>query len=45
MHPSVIWIVSLGSVPIFSMIDDVIYPCHFAFNFSINVLVFLFNAV
>jgi hypothetical protein len=31
MHPCVIWIVSLGSAPIFSMIDnwEIIYPCFF----------------
>jgi hypothetical protein len=45
MHPGMIWIISSGSVPIFSMIDDheVIYPCLFAFNFSSNVLVLPFN--
>jgi hypothetical protein len=43
-HPSMIWIISLGNVPIFSMVDDwkVIYPCLFAFNFSSSVLVFDF---
>jgi hypothetical protein len=35
-HLGVIWIISLGNLPIFSTIDDqeVIYPCLFAFNFS-----------
>jgi hypothetical protein len=41
VHLGVIWIVSLGSVFVFSMTDDqeVIYLCLFAFNFSDNVLV------
>jgi hypothetical protein len=43
MHLGMIWIISLGNVLIFSMIDDqkVIYPCLFAFNFLGNVLVLL----
>ncbi len=47
MHLGVIWIVSLGSVLVFSTIDDqeVIYPCLFAFNFSGNVLIFLFSVL
>jgi hypothetical protein len=46
-HPSVIWIVSLRNVFIFSTIDGrkVIYPCFFAFNFLSNVLVLLFNVL
>jgi hypothetical protein len=42
-----IWIVSLGSVLAFSIIDDqeVIYPCLFAFNFLSNVLVLPFNVL
>jgi hypothetical protein len=45
--PSVIWIVSLRSVHVFSIIDDQkdIYPCLFAFNFSSNMLVLLFNVL
>jgi hypothetical protein len=41
----VIWIVLSRNVPIFSTIKDreVIYPCLFAFNFSNNMLVLLFN--
>ncbi len=44
---SMIWIVSSGSVPIFSTIDDweVIYPSLFTFNFSSNVLILLFNVL
>jgi hypothetical protein len=46
-HLGVIWIVSLGSVPIFSTIDNrkVIYPHFFSFNFLNNVLVLLFNVL
>jgi hypothetical protein len=46
-HLGVIWIISLGNVPVFSTIDDqeVIYPCLFAFNFLSNVLVLLFNVL
>ncbi len=38
-HSSMIWIISLGSVAIFSMIDDweIICPCLFTFNFLGNV--------
>jgi len=34
-HSNMIWIISLGSVAIFSTIDDweIIYPCLFTFNF------------
>jgi len=41
----VIWIVSLGNVLVFSMIDDqeVISPCPSAFNFLNRMLVLLFN--
>jgi hypothetical protein len=47
LHLGVIWIVSSRNVFIFSMIDDqeIIYPCLFAFNFSSNVLVLLFNVL
>jgi hypothetical protein len=47
VHFGVIWIISLGSVPIFSMIGDqeVIYPCLFPFNFVGNVLVLFFNVL
>jgi hypothetical protein len=47
MHLSVIWIISLGNVFVFSTINnwEVIYPCFFAFNFSSNVLVFAFQHV
>jgi hypothetical protein len=40
-HSNVIWIISLGSVFVFSMIDnqEVIYPCLFAFSFLGNLLV------
>jgi hypothetical protein len=45
VHSDMIWIVSLGNVLVFSMIDDceVIYFCLFVFKFSSNVLVLLFN--
>ncbi len=45
MHLGVIWIVSFGSVPLLSIIDDweVIYPRLFAFNFSSNVLILFLN--
>jgi len=45
VHPSMIWIVSSGSVPIFSTIDDpeIIYPYIFAFNFSSSMLVLIFS--
>jgi len=45
-HLGVIWIVSLGNVLMFSIIDnqEVIYPCLFTFNFSNNMLV-LFSRV
>jgi len=45
VHPDVIWIISLGSVFVFSMIDDweVIYPFLFAFNFLSNMLVLFLN--
>jgi len=45
VHLGLIWIVSSGSVPIFSTIDDqkVIYFCFFAFNFLGNMLVLFFN--
>jgi hypothetical protein len=44
---NMIWIISLGGVPILSMIDDyqVIYPCLFAFNFSSNILVLLVSVL
>jgi hypothetical protein len=44
-YSSVIWIVSLENVLIFSMINDqeVIHPCLFTFNFSGNMLVLLFS--
>ncbi len=47
MHLSMIWIVSLGNVLVFSMINDrkVIYHCLLAFNFSSSVLVLLFNVL
>jgi hypothetical protein len=46
-HLGGIWIVSLGNVPIFFMIDDweVIYPYFSAFNFSSNVLILFFNVL
>jgi hypothetical protein len=46
-HPDVIWIVSLGSVLIFSIKDnrEVMYPCFFAFNFLGNVLILLFSVL
>ncbi len=46
-HLSVIWIVSLGNVPICFTINDqkLIYPYFFAFNFSVNVLILLFNVL
>jgi hypothetical protein len=39
------WIILLGNVLIFFMIDDrkVIYPYLFTFNFLGNVLILLFN--
>jgi len=42
--PDMIWIVSLGNVLIFFMIDDyeVIYLNLFAFNFSTNNVLVLF---
>jgi len=45
VNSSVIWIVSLGNVFTFSKIDnqEVIYLCLFAFNFSGNMLILLFN--
>jgi hypothetical protein len=44
-HPNVIWIISLGNVVIFSMIDnqEVICPCLFTFYFSCNMLVLFFS--
>jgi hypothetical protein len=47
MHLGVILIVSLGNVPVFSIINDreVIYPCFFTFNFSGNVLILFFNVL
>jgi hypothetical protein len=44
-HPGMIWIVSLGSVPIFSTINKrkVICPCLLAFNFSCSMLILLFS--
>jgi len=46
MHDAlgVIWIISLGNVLVFSMIDDqeVISPCPFAFNFLNRMLILLF---
>jgi hypothetical protein len=41
------WIVSLGSLFVFSTIDnhDVIYSNFFAFNFLSNVLVLLLNVL
>jgi hypothetical protein len=43
----VIWIVSLGNVLVFSMIDDqeVISPCPFTFNFLNRMLVLLFSVL
>ncbi len=45
MHSNMIWIISLGNVPIFSIINnqEVIYPCLFAFNFLNNLLILFFN--
>jgi len=45
VHPGMIWIVSLGNVFIFSMIDDwgVIYLHLFTFNFLGSVLVLFSN--
>jgi hypothetical protein len=44
-HLGMIWIISSGSVLVFSMINDqkVIYPCLFAFNLLGNMLILLFN--
>ncbi len=41
------WIVSSRNVFAFSMINNqkFIYPCFFAFNFSSNMLVMLFNVL
>jgi hypothetical protein len=45
MHPGVIWIISSWNVLVFFMIDywEIINYCIFAFNFSSNVLVLVFN--
>jgi hypothetical protein len=47
MHFGVIWIISSGSVPIFSMMDnwEVIYPCLFTSNFLGHMLVLLFSVL
>jgi len=47
MHLGMIWIVSLGNVFIFSMIDDweVIYPCFLVFKFLGNMLILLFRVL
>jgi hypothetical protein len=44
-HSGMLWIVSSGSVLVFSTIFDqeIIYLCFFAFNFSSNMLILLFN--
>jgi hypothetical protein len=42
-HMDVIWIILSKSVIIFFMINEIIYFYFFAFNFSSNVLVLLFN--
>jgi hypothetical protein len=44
-HLGMILIISSRNVPIYSIIDyqEAIYPCIFAFNFSSNVLILLFN--
>jgi hypothetical protein len=46
-HLGMIWIISLGSVFIFFMMDDqeVIYLCFFSFNFSGCVLILLFSMI
>jgi hypothetical protein len=47
MHLSMIWIISLGNVFVFSTINDrkIIYFNFFTFNFLGNVIVLLFNAL
>jgi hypothetical protein len=46
-HTILIWIVSSRSVFMFSMINnwEIICPCLFAFSFSNNVLILLFNVL